>query len=408
MAKKPQWIVGLALGDRQFTLAVGQILDHGRLLVKALESIPAQGVERGVLSDAVECSDAIARLVQQAEKTLSTRISKITVAVHGGGLRGGNANASIPIPDPGVGISKKDVERAVSACKTLSLDYDRQLIHTFERGFSVDGQAGIKDPVGLSGKKLGVDLHLMTAQNLLIQNLLKVINRAGVEVENLVLPGLAAAEAVLSDLDRDLGVTLVYIGESQTEILLFTDGAVRETFLVPWGTDHLAESFSRTLKLPKANAEQILEQVKGIEQKPEWAAVPFRFQTGSLVRTIPQEQVAGILTTKSAEFLDKVKHRLEDSTYFRESASGIVMIGELAQLEGFLEASEGALHIPVRLGTIREIEMDSNLELSAAYTVPIGLLRYSAKKHALAAKTAAGPLWRRCLDKAHQIFDEYF
>ncbi len=409
MAKKqPQLIAGLSLGDRQLTLAAGFVHDQSRLIVRALQTVPSRGIERGVLSDPIECSDAVARLIREVEKSLSVRISKVTAALQGGGLKSYNADTSIPIPDPTVGISKKEVERVVAACKSLSLDYDRQIIHSFERGFTVDGQAGIKDPVGLSGKKLGAELHLVTAQNLAVQNLLRVINRAGVEVDQLVLPGLAASESVLADLDRDLGVSLVYIGEYQTEGFLFTDGVPRESFLVPWGLDHLAESFSRTLKLPRANAEQLLEQVKTLEMKPEWAAVPLRVQSGSLVRTFPQEQVTSFLSAKSNEFLEKIKRKLEESPFFRESASGVVMVGELAHLEGFLEASEGSLNVPVRLGTVREVEIDSDLELGPQHTTVIGLLKHTFKRQALSRKTAPHSFWKRCADKAHLVLEEYF
>jgi len=406
--KKPQLIASLELGDKQFTLGAGFLHDQGRLIVRDLETIPAQGVQRGVLTDPVECSDTIARLVREAEKKLSVRISRVYSAINCGLLNAYNASASIPIPDPAVGISRRDVDKVISACKTLSLDYDRQIIHSFQRGFILDGQGGIKDPVGLSGKKLSVEMHFLTAQNLAVHNLLKVVNRTGVEVEQFVLPALAASDAVLSDLDRDLGVTVVHIGELQTEILLYTDGSVKETFLIPWGIDHLTQSVSRNLKLPKINAEQLLEQVKTIEQPPEWAPSSLKLQAGTLVRTVPQEEISKLLTRKTNEFLEKIRKQLEESPYFPESAAGVVMIGELARLEGFLEVSESVLNMPVRLGTPRGIEIDSDLELTPMHTIVIGLLVHNARRYTAAHRTFTGSPWRRLFEKGKQIFEEYF
>ncbi len=180
---KPSFVAGLELGARQFVLAVGSLEERHRLVVRALEEIPAHGIERGILSDPVECTDTVAHLLRQVEKALSSKVTTALVAVHGNHLKSSNASALIPIPDPTVGISRRDVERALTSCKTLSLEYDRQILHTFVRGFSVDGQSGIKDPVGLSGTKLGVELHLVTAQNLAIQNLTRVLHRAGLEVK---------------------------------------------------------------------------------------------------------------------------------------------------------------------------------------------------------------------------------
>ena len=406
--KTPPLVAALDLGDSSFTLAVGRLNEQNQLFIQALATIPAQGMEKGVFSDPIECSDAVARLARQVEKALSIRLPKLAAVVHGSHLKTYNASAAIPIPDPTVGISKKDVQRVITTCRTLSLDYDRQILHAFERGYIVDGQAGIKDPVGLSGNKLSVDLHLVTAQNLSVQNLIKVLNRAGLEVGLLVLPGVAAAEAVLPDLDRDLGVTLVRIGEFQTEILIFTDGAVRETLIIPWGTDHLAESFSKTFKLPTTSVDQILEQVKSIDPHPEWAEMPVRVQAGSLVRSFPQGEVAQLVGSKAREFLAKIRRQIDNSVSFRDSAAGILMVGELAHLDGFLEAAESILNVPVRLGTLREIQRDPGVEISLQHTTAIGLLRCAAKQAAAQMHAPAASFWERSFEKARLIFEEYF
>lgn len=407
--KKPQLIAGLELGDRQITVAVGQMDERHELLVRTVESAPARGVERGVLTDPAECVDAVSRLMRRAEQSLATRIPKVLAALHGSHLKAYNASASIPVPDPAVGISNRDVERVVATCRTLSLDYDRQILHAFERGFSVDGQSGIKDPVGLSGAKLSVNLHLVTALNLAVQNLTRVLNRAGLEVEQMVLPGLATAEAVLSDLDRDLGVTLIRIGEVQTEVLLFSEGAVRETFLMSWGTDHLAETLSRSLKLPRAAADQLLEQIQTLDMpvRPE-PAVPFRIKTGSHSKTIPQDQVVHLVASRTRDFLGRLRHRLDDSPYSRESAAGIVMVGSFARLEGFLEMAEELLNMPVRLGTTRGIQLDLQVTLETQHTTAVGLLRHGVRRRLPAGQPLAGPPWLRWLDRTRLLLEEYF
>ncbi len=405
--KKPQLLAGLELGARYFTLAVGELDERHELIVRAVESIPAKGVERGVLTDPVECVDTVSRLIRQVESSLSSRIPKVLTAFHGNHLKSYNATASVPIQDPTVGISNRDVERVMTTCRTLSLDYDRQILHAFERGFAVDGQSGIKDPVGLSGAKLTVELHLVTALNLAVQNLTRVLNRSGLEVEGLVLPGLATAEAVLSDLDCDLGVTLVRVGEVQTEVLLFADGVVRETFIIPWGMDHLSEIISRTLKLPRAAADQLLEQVQSLEEKPEWAATPLGVKSGSLVRSFPQGQVVHLVANRTKEFLNRLRRRLDESSYSRESSAGIVMVGPLARLDGFLEMAEGLLNMPVRLGTIRGIQADPQITLATTHTAAVGLLRHGIKRRSPAARPS-GPPWLQWLDRTRHLLEEYF
>lgn len=421
--KKPALVVGLELGPREFTAAAGELLPDGRLIVHQVESVPAQGFEKEGLSDPIECADVIARLIRQLEKNVPARISRAAAAFPTSHLRSFNASATIPIPDPTGGISRQDVERAVSTCRTLSLDYDRQILHAFERGFSVDGQSGVRNPVGLSGKKLSVELHLVTAPTLAVQNLTRVLNRAGLEVEGFVLPGLGAADAVVPDLDRDLGVTLIRIGEFQTEVLLFDDGGVRETFLLPGGMEDLLEALSRSLKLPRVSAEYLFDQVQTVEdqpaavssdgttlvsdERPDWASVPLRAGGGAVARTFPQGQVAQIVRSRAKDLLSRVQRRLTASPLFLDCASGVVVVGHLSRLEGFLEMAEGMLNMPVRLGAVKGMELASGVSPRPQDLTAIGLLRYNSRRRP-AAQYSNMPAWLRPFEKAQRILQEYF
>jgi len=407
--KKEQLVAGLDLGPRQFVLAAGRILEPNRLVVQAVEAVSAQGFEKEGLSDAIECADAVSRLVRQAERSLSARIGSAVVAFPSGQLKSFNATAAVPVQDPGVGINRQDVEKAVGTCRSLSLDYDRHILHCFERGFAVDGQQGIKNPVGLSGKKLSVDLHLVTAPNAGIQNLTRVLNRAGLEPEQLVLPGLGVAEAVLADVDRDLGVTLVRIGDSQIEVLLFDDGEVKETFLISGGAEDIAESVSRSFKLPHLAAEHLLEQVSTVEELPEdQAALPLRAGLGASVRTFPQGQVVHLIRTKAKDLLTRVQRRLEGNPVFLDCASGVVMAGYLSRMEGFLEMAEQTFNAPVRLGTVKGVELAEGINLRGADSVAVGLLRHSARRRLATARPSSSSPWLRPLETVQRLLQDYF
>ena len=421
--KKPTIVVGLEVGPREFIAAAGEVLPDQRLIVRQVEAVPAQGFEKEGLSDPIECADLIARLVRQIERGLSARVTRAAAAFPTGYLRSLNASATIPIPDPTGGISRQDVERACGTCKTLSLDYDRQILHAFERGFSVDGQSGVRNPVGLSGKKLSVELHLVTAPSLAVQNFTRVLSRAGLELEGLSMPALGAADAVLPDLDRDLGVTLVRIGDFQTEVLLFENGDVRETFLIPGGAEDLLETISRSLKLPRVSAEFLLEQVRTVEEvpapvaadgaaavpdgRPDWTSVPLRIGAGPAVRTFPQGQVAQIVRGRAKDLLTRVQRRLVASPLFLECASGVVVVGHLSRLEGFLEMAEGMLNTPVRLGTVKGMEMAPGVAPRPQDLTAIGLLHYSARSRTPAPNSNV-PVWLRPLEKVQKILQEYF
>lgn len=416
-------LAGLELGSRQFTAAVGRLREQ-RLVLEAVESVPSRGFEREGLSDPVECADAVARLIRQVERNGSFRVSSAAVAFPGNHLKSFNASASIPVPEPGVGITRQDVEQAVNTCRSLSLEYDRQVIHSFERGFAVDGQSGIRNPVGLAGKKLTVELHLVTALGHTAQNLSRVLSRAGLEVEGFLMPALGAAEAVLPDLDRDLGVILIRIGDFHTEAVLFNDGQVRETFLAPGGAEDLIESLSRNLKLPRVAAEHLLGQVRTLEEQPalvsadgpaaaagsraDWASLPLRAGTASSARSFPQGQVVQLVRTRLKELLQRIHRRLSASPLFLDCASGIVMVGHWTRLDGFLEMVEEGMNMPVRLGTVKEVEVAPGLNLSSRDVAAIGLLRHSAKARAAAGNAPPRRPWLKPFEKVQRLLQDYF
>lgn len=421
--KKTPLVAGLELGTRHFTAAVGELQEKGRLVIRAVDSVPAQGFEKEGLSDPIECSDAIARLIRQIERALSGRVGTATAAFPATHLKSFNADASIPVSDAGAGITRQDVEKVVATCRSLSVDYDRQILHSFERSFTVDGQSGVRNPVGLSGKKLAVELHLVTAQALTVQNLSKVLNRAGLEPGGFVLPSLGVAEAALTDLDRDLGVTLLRIGEFQTEVILFDDGHVREIFLLSGGLEDLIESISRTFKLPRVSAEHLLEQVRTLEEKPavvgpdgapmpaspDWANVPLRVGRGASVRTLPQGQVVHLVRHRAKELLNRIQRRLVSSMTFLDCASGIVVVGPMARLEGFLEMAEDMFNMPVRLGAVKEMELSPGVTLRAQDTTAAGLVRYHFRSRADVERAAGFTHpWLKPLEKFQRLLQEYF
>ncbi len=405
--KKGTSLAGIELGPKRFTAAVGQ-MEEGRLRIQAVDSVPAQGFEKEGLSDPIECADGVARLLRQTERAVGEKIPAAVIAFPANHLKSANASATIPIPEPGAGITRQDVEKVISTCRTLSLEYDRKILHAFERGFTVDGQSGVRNPVGLSGRKLVVELHLVTALSLTVQNLSRVINRSGLEVDDFVLPGVACGEAVLSDLDRDLGVTLVRIGDFLTEAVLYNDGEVRETFLIPGGMDDLAEHLSRTLRLPRVAAERLLGQVSSLEERPEGNSVPLQAGPAGPARSIPEPQVVQLVRHRCRELLQKLRRRLATSPIFLDCASGVVMVGSLARLEGFLEMAEEFLNVPVRLGAVKEVELSPGFDLRQQDVTAVGLLRYGMRRRMISVQPAALTGWLKPLERFRQVLQEYF
>jgi len=418
MTPRAYWLAGLELGQRQFTAAVGQWSavpagkngrsSGGRLLVQAVGSVPAQGISAEGISNAIEAADAVVRLMRGLERMLDIKLPIVATAVDNSQVQGINATASVPLKDPSIGIVQQDVERVIQTCRTLSLDYDRQILHAFQRGFTVDGQPRVKNPIGLYGRKLTAELHLVTALTGTVQNLTRTLNRAGLEVEGLFLPAVAAGEAVLCDLDRDLGVTLIRIGDFQTEAALYADGVIRETVLFPWGKQRLAEGLSRSLRIPRAAAVELLEKTRSLEENSAWNKQQIEAASGEIAHTFSHGDIARLLRGRVEGFLQQLQRRLAASPHFRDSASGVVMVGRLAGLEGFLEMAETRINLPVRLGAPRDLELGGDVRLTSAHTTAVGLLRCAAKVRLPQARPWPASWMGQWVERGRRLLEDYF
>lgn len=405
-------VAGLDIGTHQITVAVGQPGTAQPLEVLGLRVGPTRGLAHGVIVDLGDCVDAVARVVRQAEEQTAARITAVAATMHGPTVRSHNTTASLTLPDTSSEISRWDMERVLAACRTAAGAYDRQRIHEFVQQFAVDDQDGVRDPVGLFGGKLEAHLHVVTAQTSLLQSWRKVLNHAGLEVQALLLPGVATSCAVLSELDRDLGAIVVDIGGAHTDIVCCVDGAIRETMAVPWGGDRLTERLAERFHLPLAAAEQVKLQCNSVEPSPE-DGDPLRVPTGSGTpfgrRAVPRAEVVALLAEEVHALLGEVRQRLEASRYFREAASGLVMTGGTALMAGVLERAETACNLPVRLGSLHGMTAHPRVTIPPTAVTAIGLLAYQlAARPKLRTASATEHPFSRFVSRAKALLEDYF
>ena len=402
-------VTGLDIGTHQITVAVGQAGTAQPLEVLGLRVGPTRGLAHGVIVDLGDCVDAVARVVRQAEEQTAVRITAVAATMHGPTVRSHNTTASLTLPDTSSEISRWDVERVLAACRTAASAYDRQMLHEFVQQFAVDDQDGVRDPVGLFGGKLEAHLHVVTAQTSMLQSWRKVLNHAGLEVQALLLPGVATSCAVLSEMDRDLGAIVVDIGGVHTDIVCCVDCAIRETMAVPWGGDRLTERLAERFHLPLAAAEQVKLQCNSVEPSSE-DGDPLRVPTGpGASRTVPRAEVVALLAEEVQALLSEVRQRLEASRYFREAASGLVMTGGTALMTGVLERAETACNLPVRLGGLHGVTTHPRVTLPPTAATAIGLLAYqlAARPKARAGSATEHPL-SRFVSRAKALLEDYF
>ena len=254
MAKKANIIVGLDIGTTKTCAVVGELTDQGIAII-GIGSSPSEGLRRGVVVNIDSTVEAIKKAVEEAEKISGNQIRSVYVGIAGGHIKGQNSLGIIAVKEREV--DEEDVQRAVEASKAIAIPVDREILHTLPQNYVVDGQDGIRDPVRMSGVRLEAKVHIVTGASASIQNVVKSVNRVGLDIEDVVLEQLAASEAVLSNDEKDLGVALIDIGGSTTGIAIFAEGSIKHTATLPVGGNFLTSDIATGLRTPFAEAEKI-------------------------------------------------------------------------------------------------------------------------------------------------------
>lgn len=404
-------LAGLDVGTHQITAAVGQLNAAQGVEVIALRTGPSRGLAHGTIVDLADCVDAMARIIRQVEAEAGARLLTAAATIHGPTIRSQTANASLALADATSEIHRRDVERVLTACRAAVASYDRQHLHEFVQRFSVDGQDGVRDPVGLFGGRLEADLHVVTIPASTLQSWRKALNQAGVEVTHLVLPGVATSYAVLTELDRDLGAIVVDIGGAHTDIICWADGAIRETLSVPWGGDRLTQRLADRLELPLAAAESVKLSCNTIEPGTNGdEAVRAPIGPGGS-RTVSRREVAELLAREVKVLLTAVRKRLDASRYFREASAGLVVTGGTVLMEGVIELAETICNLPVRFGAPHGITCQPKVTLPPIASTAVGLLTYQLavrrSPRVPELDSSAHPIGR-LVQRARVLLEDYF
>ena len=241
-------IVGLDIGTSKIVAIVAEVIPEGGFEVIGLGSHPSRGLKKGVVANIETTVNAIQRALEEAELMADCKIHEVYTGIAGSHIKGFNSDGMVPIKDKEV--TEKDVERVMEAAKAVNIPADQQILHILNQEFIIDGQEDVREPVGMSGIRLEVKVHIVTGAVSAAQNIMKCVHRCGLEVRDLILQPLASAMAVLSEDEKDLGVCLVDIGGGTTDIAVFTNGAIRHTAVIPIAGDQVTNDIAMALRTP--------------------------------------------------------------------------------------------------------------------------------------------------------------
>jgi cell division protein FtsA len=341
---------------------------------------PSEGIRKGVVVDVKLAAQSIALAVEQAERMANMSIEGAYVGIAGSHIASINSRGVAPIPH-GRAVTQDIVQRAMDAAQAIAVPDNREVVHAIARGFSLDGQDGVRDPIGMMGYRLEVEAHIVTGAVASIQNLYKAVEAAGVRVIQLVLEPIASGEAVLTSAERDLGVALVDIGGGTTDIAIFIEGSVWHTVVLPIGGMHLTNDLAVGLRAPFAAAEEIKIKYGTVldDARPEEIIELAAFGEEEM-RVVSRRDVAEILQARAEEIFSMVLTEIKRSGYDGLLPAGIVLTGGTAQLTGIKSFAREIVGLPARVGAPQKMEGMIERVSAPAFATVVGLAQWGVNE----------------------------
>jgi cell division protein FtsA len=379
MAKKPELLVGLDVGTAKVAAVVGELSAAGGLSIIGVGAAPSEGLRRGVVVDMDATVQAIASAVKEAELRAGCEIHSVFASVGGGQIKGFNSHGVVGIKAGEVAPS--DVDRVLEAARAVALPADQDILHVLPQEFLVDGQDGIKEPVGMSGVRLEARVHIVSTPIAAAQNVIKCCQRAGLHVVDLVFAPFAAAEAVLSPEEKELGVAVVEIGAGTTGVLAFANGAVKHTAVLSVGGNHVSSDIAAGLRTPFRDAELLKRRFGAAlaTAVPPEEVVEVPTVGGRAPRELSRRILAEIIEPRMDEIFALVQRQLIRCGLDTALTSGIVLTGGAVVMDGVIALAERVFQLPVRLGSPFGCEGIDETLASTEYAAAVGLTRYGAQ-----------------------------
>jgi len=422
-------ISGIDIGTSKITTLVASLEEDGELRIIGVASTVSRGIRKGQIVNIEEATSAISDSLEAAERMAGTSVGKTFLTVGGSHIASMNSHGVVAVAEPDREITANDVKRVIDAAKAISLPSSREILHVVPRGYIVDGQEGIVDPVNMTGVRLEVETHMITGGSIAIRNLLKCIGELGVEVGGLVFSGLASAYATLSDTEKELGVVLVDVGGGTTDVAIYVDGALSYSSVIPIGAINITKDIAAGLRISLESAEKIklalgqVPKTATLPEEPSFIETSLYAKTSSFakassftkvtadrsedktadekskaktdakdeidlsglhlleeLRSVSRKTlVEGIMKPRLNEIFSMVGLEIKKSGFGGMTPSGIVVTGGGALTAGAVESARRNLAMPVHIGVPHNITGLIDEIMTPSYAASVGVLLYGIK-----------------------------
>jgi cell division protein FtsA len=377
MAKREELIVGLDIGTTKIAAIVGEVTDDGIDIV-GIGTAPSRGLRKGVVTNIDATVASIRHTIEEAEHMAGCEITSVYAGIAGGHIKGLNSHGIVAVKDKEV--RDADVARVIEAAKAVAIPADREIIHVLPQEYVIDEQDGIREPLGMSGVRLEAKVHIVTAASTSAQNIVKCCNRCNLQVADVVLEPLASGEAVLENDEKELGVVLIDIGGGTTDLVIFSDGSVVHTSVIPVGGNQLTNDIAVGLRTPLHEAERIKQKwgcaMSSMVRDGETVEVPS--VGGRQPRALDRRGLCEIIEPRVDEIFELVANEIKKTGFEDILASGAVITGGTSILEGMPELGEEVLGLPVRRAMPRGVGGLIDVVKSPVFATGVGLVLYGA------------------------------
>lgn len=375
-------ITGLDIGTTKVCALIAEITEQGEILVTGIGLAPSTGMKKGVVVDIESTTRAIEEAVSKASRQAGRDVDSVYVGVTGEHIASMNSNGRIAITHPDREVTYQDVDRVLEASRVVVLTPDRQIIHAIPRSYSIDGQNGVRHPVGMSGTRLEVQTHIVHGATTFLQNVEKCVTRAGLEVAEVVLEPIASGEAVLLPAEKELGVCLVDIGGGTSDLAVFVNGEIFYSAVIPVGGNHVTNDVAYGLTVGHDEAERLKTESGSASSElvGEEDIIQIRQVGREEVRQLRRRALVQIIEPRMQELFELVQHELRKADCLGKIPAGLVVSGGGSQLKGCVEVAQQTLGVPVRIGNPRGVGGLGETLTHPSYATAIGLVLYGVEQ----------------------------
>jgi cell division protein FtsA len=383
MAKKPinkDLLVGIDIGTSKVVTLVGEATSDGKINVIGFGSHPSHGLKRGVVVNIESTVQSIQRSVEDAENMAGCEIFSAYTGIAGSHIRSLNSHGIVAIREQEV--SANDVERVIDAAKAIAIPADQRILHVLPQEYMIDNQDSIREPIGMSGVRLEAKVHIVTGAVSAAQNIVKCINRCGLEATDIVLEQFASSQSILADDEKELGVCMIDIGGGTSDIAIFIDGAIKHTAVIPIAGDQVTNDIAIALRTPTRNAEEIKIKfgcaMQDLVDSNQMIDIP---NLGERVaKRLPARALAEVVEARYEELFTLALAEIKRSKLMERMAAGIVLTGGASKIKGAQELAERIFKIPVRIGKPINVSGMTDIIHNPIYATSVGLLVYGLKQ----------------------------